>query len=115
MSARKYDWWTSTEKSEVGKKVVASARKTLEDKEGLQAAHERHYRMYRNMALQQALPQYIIAPVLSKLSNVWGVPASLNVVRPMVNTVTSRVTLNRPRAMYSTEGARRETREKARQ
>lgn len=96
-----------------GKDLVGTARAVRDEQQGYQAACERHYRMYRSMGLLGALPNAIIAPVLGKLSSAFGIPASLNVVRPLVNTVTSMVTLNRPKGVWDTEGANRKTREEA--
>lgn len=111
-------WWLSPwgegdTEDQAGKDMVGTARSVQDDQQGYQAACERHYRMYRSMSLLGALPHSIVAPALRGLSQAYGVPASLNVVRPLVNTITSMVTLNRPKGVWDTEGANRRTREDA--
>lgn len=111
-------WWTcqerNSEETKAGSDMVSTVRAILDEQQGYQAACERHLRLYKNRALEGMLPQVLYVPTMQRLSTSWGIPASLNVVRPMINTMTSRVSMDRLRATFSTEGARRETRETAR-
>lgn len=117
MSGRR-PWWRAkemnSEDSSAGPDMISTVRAIMDDQQGYQAACERHLRLYKNRALEGMLPNTLYIPTMNKLSSAWGIPASLNVVRPMVNTMTSRVSMDRLRATFATEGARRETRETAR-
>lgn len=98
-----------------GKNLVSNCRTILTEQQAYAAACERHYRVYRSMGMASILPHAIVQPALQALSSTFGIPASLNIVRPLVNTVTSMAALNRPRAMWDTNGATRKTQEEARQ
>jgi hypothetical protein len=100
--------WQELDGEECATAVTTTIRTIREAQSASRENDLRHLRMYRNMALAG-----MGATTFSR-SNAGQAPLSLNIVRNMVNAVTSKVTKHRPKGTFQTYGAGYKTRRKAR-
>jgi len=100
-------WWLQ-KGAEAGTTLVAETRSIMENQDNQKQANTRHLRLYRNLINLGFAPRSLN---LAQLAT--GKPLSLNVIRAMANTMHSKITKNRPRAMFVTTGADWKARRKA--
>lgn len=108
MSDGRTYWWEESA-ADVGQAVKETVTTIQSMQAGDRAQDLRHLRMYRNRQLGQ--PQVIAGATVGEMM---GAPLSFNVVRNMADAVTSRISKNRPKAVFQTYGGTFETREEAR-
>jgi hypothetical protein len=102
-------WWAERKANDRAKAVQETVQTIKDDQSELRDNYLRHLRMYRNQ------PIIGLSPVAFRtLSTRLGAPLSLNALRNMCNTVTSKLAKMRPRITFSCDGASRKMREKAR-
>lgn len=106
-SKRVESWW-ELDGDDCATAVTATINAIRESQGAMRSNDIRNLRTYRNMALAG-----MGVNTSSRATN-GNPPLSLNVIRNMVNAVTSKVTKHRPKATFQTFGAGYKARKKAR-
>lgn len=105
-------WWQEKDE-QAGAALVENVRRILLDKTDYLSACERHLRMYRNLAMQGTVPMRILR-LADAMGSTLMPRIGMNVVRPMCNTVKSKIGKTRPRVMFTTDGGGRAQKDLAR-
>lgn len=108
MNERSREPWEELNGDDCATAVTSTIDTIRQDQSDMRSNDMRHLRMYRNMALAG---MGMTTPAYNRQGQA---PLSLNVVRNMVNAVTSKVTKHRPKGTFQTFGAGYKARKKAR-
>lgn len=107
-SAKAVRWWPKGAK-DVATSITETVKTIRDDQSELRIGMRRHMRLYRSAPIGGFGPW-----AYRVLNSALGGPLPLNVVRNCCNTVTSKIAKDRPKATFSTDGASRESKNKAR-
>jgi len=108
--------WAREDESKRGAALVERVDGLLDDQSDYLTACEQNLRMYRNLQSSGTLPfRFLRVDSQGREVNTSVRRTGLNVVRPMCNTVASKIGKERPRSMYHTDGGGRVARRQAKE